>query len=130
MRAAHKTSNKQGFSLIEVLMFLAIMGVLLGIALPHVASANDYRAARDRRNAQELSSFAAATQIAGLNLIVEDNLKVTVTNLMRGGIPTTGAFKGHLFVGPRLEPADADAAAEYLRIENGSVIYRYDRPKS
>ena len=128
MRVDQPTPRNHGFSLIEMLMFLAIMGILLGIALPHMSSANDYRAARDRRNAQELSSFAAATQVAGLNLIVENDVKVTVTNLMRGGIPTTGAFKGHLFVGPRLQPADADAAAAYLRIENGSVIYRYDPP--
>lgn len=122
--------QKNGFSLIEVLMFLAIVGIILGIALPHLASSNDYRAARDRRNAQELSSFAAATQAAGLNLIVEDDVKVTVTNLMRGGIPTAGAFKGHLFVGPRLLTEDAEAATQYLRIENGSVIYRYDKPAS
>lgn len=128
MRSATNKSNNKGFSLVEVLMFLAIVGILLGIALPHVASANDYKAARDRRNAQELSSFAAATQAAGLDLIVDESIKLTVTNLMRGGIPSSGAFKGHLFVGPKLLAEDAEAASKYLKIENGSVIYRYDPP--
>lgn len=128
MRISQPTSSKSGFSLVEVLMFLAIVGILAGIALPHLASANDYKAARDRRNAQELSSFAAAAQAAGLDLVVENNVTDTVSNLMRGGIPTTGAFKGHLFVGPKLPTLDADAASKYLHIENGAVIYRYDPP--
>ncbi|MBL9145596.1 MAG: prepilin-type N-terminal cleavage/methylation domain-containing protein [Verrucomicrobiaceae bacterium] len=123
-------SAASGFSLVELLMFLAIAGVIAAITIPHINTQNTAQTARDRRNAQELSSFTVAAQAAGLDLVVPGNLKATVEKVLEGGSPNTGSFRGRKFVAPKLSPEDAEAAARFLKIEANSLIYDYDGSNS
>jgi len=123
-------SAASGFSLVELLMFLAIAGVIAAITLPHIDTRNTAQTARDRRHAQELSSFTVAAQAAGLDLVVPGNLKATVEKVLEGGSPSTGSFRGRKFVAPKLTPADAEAAARFLKIESNSLVYDYDGTNS
>ena len=115
-----------GFSLVELLMFIAIAGVIGAITIPHINTLETAQTARDRRHAQELSSFTVAAQAAGLDLVVPGNLKATVEKVLEGGSPATGAFRGRKFVAPKIDSKDVEAAARFLKIESKSLIYSYD----
>ncbi|WP_395716157.1 Tfp pilus assembly protein FimT/FimU [Prosthecobacter sp.] len=115
--------HHSGFSLFEVLMFLAVLGVILGISVPMFSQNDAIYAARDRRNAQELSSTCTMAQAAGLDFVQGESVLETVRAVVRGGMPLQGAMKGRLFVVPGLSEEDIKGAAKYLRIVNGELRY-------
>lgn len=119
----HRRLNRFGFSLFEVLMVVAILGVISGITIPMFWKTDAVYAARDRRNAQELSATSMMAQAAGLNFIQEESVQDTVRAIVRGGMPVGGAFKGRVFVVPGLSEEDILGAANYLRIQNGELQY-------
>ena len=119
----HNFRHRSGFSLFEVLMFLAVLGVILGIAVPMFNQNDAIYAARDRRNAQELSSTCFMAQTAGLDFVQGENVLETIRAVVRGGMPVQGAMKGRLFVVPGLSEEDIKGAAKYLRIVNGELRY-------
>ena len=119
----HRRPNRCGFSLFEVLMFVAVLGVMVGLVVPMLWQTDAMYGARDRRNAQELSATSMTAQAAGLNFIQEDSVLDTVRAIVRGGMPVGGAFKGRVFVVPGLSEEDIQGAAKYLRIQNGELQY-------
>lgn len=123
MKNVKSNNCRKGFSLVEVLLVVALIGIVSSIAIPHINAREVYQTVRDQRNAQELSSFSVATQSAGLNLVVPGNMDATLANVLQGGAPTTGSFKGHKFTGPKLGWQDARAASRYLTIQSGTLIY-------
>jgi type II secretory pathway pseudopilin PulG len=116
------SSSRNGFSLFEVLMFIAVIGVLAGIMIPLLSPNSDYTSARDRRNAQELSMVFTAAQIAGLNLEGSD-LESTIKNVIKGGSPSSGVLKDHHFAVRSLAEKDIPGAANYLSLSGGHLIY-------
>ncbi len=115
--------RSSGFSLFEVLMFVAVLGVLLGIVVPMLGQNDAIYAARDRRNAQELSSVSMMAQAAGLNFVQDKDVIDTVRAIVRGGMPMRGAMKGRVFVVPGLSEEDIKGAAKYLSIQGGELRY-------
>ena len=115
--------NRSGFSLFEMLMVVAILGVITGIAVPMLSQSDTVYAARDRRNAQELASISMMAQAAGLNFVQDESVLDTVRAIVRGGMPVRGAMKGRIFVVPGLSDEDIKAAAKYLSIQNGELRY-------
>lgn len=113
-----------GFSLFEVLVFVAILGVMLGIAVPMFSQNDGVYAARDRRNAQELASVSMTAQAAGLNFVQNDSVVDSVRAIVRGAMPLHGAMKGHMFVVPGLSDEDIVGASKFLRIQAGELRYR------
>lgn len=124
MNTKQLSLRRSGFSLLEVILFLGIIGVLVGIVLPSALAGDDYKATKNRRNAQELVSVCTCAQAAGLNLIIEGDLVATVQNIRVGGSPSAGLFKGRKFFVSGINDADVEAAAQLLAIENGSLICR------
>lgn len=112
-----------GLSLFEVLMFIAVLGVILGISVPMLGQSDAIYAARDRRNAQELSSTCTMARAAGLDFVQGEDVLDTVRDIVRGGMPSRGAMKGRLFVVPGLSEEDIKGAAKYLRIVDGELRY-------
>lgn len=112
-----------GFSLFEMLMFIAILGVMIGITVPMFSQHDGIYAARDRRNAQEIASTCTIAQTAGLNFVQEDSVLETIRAIVRGGTPVQGAMKGRRFVVPGLSEEDIQGAAKYLAIKDGTLTY-------
>jgi len=111
------------FSLFEVLMFIAILGVLVGMVVPMMIQNDAVYAARDRRNAQELCSTCMMAQAADLNFVQDDSVIDTVRAIVRGGMSVRGAMRGRVFVVPGLSEEDIQGAAKYLKVQDGQLIY-------
>jgi hypothetical protein len=127
MKTSFHSRCRSGFSLFELLMFIAILGILVGIVLPSALAGDDFKAAKDRRNAQELVSVCTCAQVAGLNFVIAGDVPATIQNLRIGGAPAEGSFKGRKFFVSGMKASDAEDAAQYLDIENGSLIYRLNK---
>ena len=114
---------RSAFSLSELLMVVAIIGILAAIAVPMMNPTDAVYAARDRRNAQELCSTCAVAQAAGVNFVQDDSVLDTVHAIVRGGISVNGAMRGHVFVVPGLSEEDMQGASKYLSVADGQLIY-------
>lgn len=114
---------RSGFSLFEMLMFIAVLGVMTGILVPMLNQNDAIYAVRDRRNAQELAATSMVAQAAGVNFVQDESVLETVRAIVRGGISVRGALKGKVFVVPGLSEEDIQGAAKYLRIQNGELRY-------
>lgn len=59
-------SSSSGFSLVEMLVVIAVIAIVTGIAIPNLAGLSS-RAnfAKDERHAQDIASLAAAARAAG-----------------------------------------------------------------
>ena len=111
------------FSLFEVLMFVAIIGVMVGMVVPMLGQNDAAYAARDRRNAQELCSTCMMAQAAELNFVQDESVIDTVRAIVRGGMSVRGAMRGRVFVVPGLSDEDIQGAAKYLRVQDGQLMY-------
>lgn len=61
-----KKALKKGFSLVEMLVVIAVIGIIAAIAVPNIGRINDSATdAKARRNAQNLASIFASAQAAG-----------------------------------------------------------------
>lgn len=104
-------------------MFIAILGVLVGMVVPMMIQNDAVYAARDRRNAQELCSTCMMAQAADLNFVQDDSVIDTVRAIVRGGMSVRGAMRGRVFVVPGLSEEDIQGAAKYLKVQDGQLIY-------
>ena len=111
------------FSLFEVLMFIAIIGVMVGMVVPMLGQNDAAYAARDRRNAQELCSTCMMAQAADLNFVQDESVIDTVRAIVSGGMSVRGAMRGRVFVVPGLSDEDIQGAAKYLRVQDGQLLY-------
>lgn len=116
--------SNQGFSLFELLMTLAIIGTLAGLAIPMFSDSRDrVEQARNRRNAQEIVSTCAAAQVAGLDFVVPGDEIKTIQNVITGGTPTDGAFEGRLFRVPNIHPSEISEIARYTELAGDTLVY-------
>ncbi|MDI1311137.1 type II secretion system protein [Prosthecobacter sp.] len=115
--------SASAFSLFEVLMFIAIIGVMVGMAMPMLGQSDAVYAARDRRNAQELCSTCMMAQAAELNFVQDESVIDTVRAIVRGGMSVRGAMRGRVFVVPGLSDEDIQGAAKFLRVQDGQLMY-------
>ena len=116
-------SQHQGFSLVEMLTVVAVIGVLAGIALPSLNATSASREVQHQRNAKSLISMAVGADIAGVSLIVTGDLDATVNRIMTGAAPTQGAFKDHIFRLHGLTAEAAEGAKKYLKVEGERLVF-------
>ena len=120
-----------GFGLVEVMISIAIIGILCGMVVPSLFPVNEYQSIRDQRNAQEIASICAAAQAAGLNFIVPGDLDATVANVLRGGMPASGAFKGRKFIVSGIsDQENVREAMRYLRLVDDTLQYNEKAPSN
>ncbi len=117
---------KKGFSLVEMLVVIAIIGVMAAIAVPQISNFTDAaNKGKAQRNAQNLSSVCSAAQAAGLDFVSTD-LVTTVNAVVLGSTVTGGAFDGEYFGVPNMNVDERTAAAQYLDINSGILSYKPD----
>ena len=123
----NKNIKRNGaFSLIEMLVVIAVIGIIAAIAVPNISNINQAADdSKDMRNAQNLASVCAAAQAAGLDFVgAETTAGPVVTAVVAGGTVTDpGPFNGTFFGVPNLTTADQTAAAGYLDVANGMLVY-------
>ena len=124
MKLNKNVKRNGAFSLIEMLVVIAVIGIIAAIAVPNISQINEAAGdSKDLRNAQNLASVCAAAQAAGLDFVGAD-VAATVTAIVAGGtVSDPGPFNGTYFGVPNLTAADQTAAAAYLSIANGMLVY-------
>lgn len=128
-QSTRQPSKPAGLSLIEVLTMLAIIGIIGAIAIPQLTSwfASDAQELRYRRNAQQIAGVFATAQVAGRDFAASGDLEQTIRNVVTGGSPTEGAFKGQFYAVPNLGEQDIKGVQKYLSLE-GNMLCFNNRP--
>lgn len=124
---------QKGFSLVEMLVVIAVIGIIAAIAVPNIGKITD--SAKDstlRRNAQNIASVFASAQAVGWDFSKSSGTGTTITakgtviNAVITGatIPTsttgdfaTSPFKGAYFGSPGIAPVNTtgtDGVGKYL----------------
>jgi type IV pilus assembly protein PilA len=131
MKNVKLTNLKAGFSLVEMLVVIAIIGIIAAIAIPNIGNLNDSaRDASAKRNAQTIASVLNAAVAAGANLGFSGSTTDTdiIAKAEAGVAPTDGAFEGKTFTSG---PIDDDEAAyldakNYLSWDNANGQVKYN----
>jgi prepilin-type N-terminal cleavage/methylation domain-containing protein len=120
------TSRKAGFSLVEMLVVIAIIGIIAAIAIPNIGSLNDSaRTAAAKRNAQSIASVLNAAVAAGADLGTITDAGDLVDAAELGVTPTDGAFSGKLFTSGEIDDDEEAAVAGYLTWDSANKQVKY-----
>lgn len=116
---------RQGFSLVEVLIVIALIGIMGGLALGQYISYHSkiMRKVTNQRNAQEIVSMGVNATMGGAPFVVEGNKRATVQNLVVGTVGEMGLMKGKVFRLTGLSDEMLSSALEYVKFDSGLLLY-------
>lgn len=124
------TKKNSAFSLVEMLVVIAVIGILAAIAVPNIGKINGAaEASKNRRNAQQLASVCNAAQAAGHDFITspDDTAAEVAARIVIGATisDSTSPFKDSYFGVPNLSGDELDRAVDYLTVstDGSTLIY-------
>jgi len=120
---ASPSQNKRAFSLVEILVTIAIIAVIAGISVPLIA--NVMQKSQDtaaRRNAQAIAGVASSASAAGSTAITTAPDKATAVELLAAGVSGEGQFSNNVFIF-NLAEDEREKTLKYLDFEDGSLAF-------
>ena len=119
---------KAGFSLVEMLVVIAVIGIIAAIAVPTIGNiteqANNSKA---KRNAQNLASVCASAVAAGADLGTSTNVSSIVNQLVSPGLTGSkdSGFDSTVFKVPNLTGTERMAASQHLSYDAQAKMIVY-----
>ena len=96
-----------GFSLVEVLVVISVIGIVVALAIPAISNFSD--GAKDtvaRQNASNLAKLSASLAAVGMDHVIPESLggvEATCRLLKHGIVVSEGPMKNALFAMPGLD---------------------------
>jgi len=119
-----------GKSAVETCLFLvlAYFGMSYGIDWVKEKQESQLTDARLREIAERVVTVTEAAEMAGVQLILANDITGTIDRVSQGETARRGLFAGQYFGVPELEGKAKDAVAEHLRLENGRLVVIVPNP--
>ncbi len=126
MKTALKNNKviKAGFSLVEMLVVIAVIGIMAAIAVPTIGNMTaTAKTNKAKRNAQSAASVWASAAAAGADLSTGTTVTLALGLLNTGVTGDTAAGFGSTNFKVAMSTTEQDLADDYLTIANGLLVY-------